>query len=101
MAALARRIKPLFDRVVVEKVIPEVKTKSGILLPDAVAPATNEAIVLSVGTGVRTADGKVLPLVVKEGDRVLLPDFGGTKVTLENKEFYIYREADFLGVLSA
>eukprot|EP00047_Mylnosiga_fluctuans_P001674 m.221415 g.221415 ORF g.221415 m.221415 type:complete len:102 (-) comp10577_c0_seq1:62-367(-) len=100
MAAAVRRIKPLFDRVIVEKIVPEVKTKSGILLPDAATSPLNEAVVIATGPGAPKQNGELSKVVVNVGDRVLLPEFGGTKVTIDSKEFFIYRDSDLLGVFS-
>eukprot|EP00053_Salpingoeca_punica_P010909 m.97401 g.97401 ORF g.97401 m.97401 type:complete len:102 (+) comp15528_c0_seq2:122-427(+) len=99
MASVAARLRPLFDRVLVQRIVAETKTKSGILLPEAAQATSNEGVIVACGQGQRTAEGKVVPLLVKEGDRVLLPDFGGQKVVLGEKEFFLYREGDLLGVL--
>eukprot|EP00045_Choanoeca_perplexa_P022564 m.9933 g.9933 ORF g.9933 m.9933 type:complete len:98 (+) comp9535_c0_seq1:117-410(+) len=95
----ARRLIPLFDRVLVERILPEAKTKGGILLPEAAKPALNEGVVVAVGEGMRTESGVIAP-AVKEGDKVLLPEFGGTTLKLEDKEYSLYRDSDLLGVFN-
>jgi len=98
MAAVAlRRFLPLFDRIVVEKFAPELKTKGGIMLPEKSQGKILEATVVAVGPGKPTDAGSVLPPSVKIGDRVLLPEYGGTKVTLDEKEYYVFRDSDIMG----
>jgi chaperonin GroES len=91
-----RGFKPLFDRVLVQRVVAETKSKGGILLPGA-AKELPIAKVLSVGEGLRLEDGSVRSLNVVIGDRVLLPEFGGQKIKLGEEEFDLYRDAEFLG----
>jgi len=100
MASAARRLTPLFDRVLVSKMVAEVKSAGGVLLPESSqkAPA-NEATVVSVGPGFRTEAGSYISCAVAEGDKVLLPEFGGTKVTFDKEDFFIYRDSDILGKL--
>lgn len=97
MAAI-RRFKPLFDRILVEKFLPEVKTKGGVLLPEKGQGTVLEGTVISVGPGARDKSGNIVPISVNVGDKVLLPEYGGTKVTMEEKEYHIYRDSDILGV---
>lgn len=96
MAAI-RRFKPLFDRILVEKFLPEVKTKGGVLLPEKGVGSVLEGTVVAVGPGARDKSGNVVPVSVKVGDKVLLPEYGGTKVTMEEKEYHIFRDSDILG----
>jgi len=96
MAAI-RRFKPLFDRILVEKFLPEVKTKGGVLLPEKGVGSVLEGTVVAVGPGARDKSGNVVPVSVKVGDKVLLPEYGGTKVTMEEKEYHIFRDGDILG----
>merc|ERR1711970_179315 len=91
-----RGFKPLFDRVLVQRVVAETKSKGGILLPGA-AKELPIAKVLSVGEGLRLEDGAVRPLNVAVGDKVLLPEFGGQKIKLGEEEYDLYRDAEFLG----
>eukprot|EP00035_Acanthoeca_spectabilis_P019822 m.429832 g.429832 ORF g.429832 m.429832 type:complete len:101 (+) comp17073_c0_seq1:121-423(+) len=99
MSAAVRRFKPLFDRILVSKAAAETTTAAGIVLPSNSAKAPNEATVVAVGPGFRNNDGECVPNAVKEGDKVLLPEFGGTKIELDGDEFYLYRDSDILGTL--
>jgi len=92
-----RNFTPLFDRVLVEKFTPETKTKGGIMIPEKAQGKVLEGTVIAAGPGGRNDDGKTVPITVKVGDRVLLPEYGGTKITIDEKEFYVYREHDILG----
>jgi len=97
MAAAVKRFLPLFDRVLVERFAPELKTKGGIMLPEKSVGKVLDATVVAVGPGKTSDVGSVIPLSVKVGDRVLLPEYGGTKVTLEDKEYFLFRDNDILG----
>ncbi|KRZ91731.1 10 kDa heat shock protein, mitochondrial [Trichinella sp. T8] len=92
-----KKFVPLFDRLLVEKFAPETKTKGGIMIPEKAQGKVLEAVVLATGQGTRTDEGKIIPLSVKVGDHVLLPEYGGTKVSMENKDYFIFRESDILG----
>jgi len=95
MANFAKRIVPLFDRVLVQRA--KAKTKvGGILLPEAAAQKTNEATVVAVGKGVRNMEGKFVPPSVQPGDTILLADFRGDEVTVNNEMFLLIREDDIL-----
>eukprot|EP00850_Spirogloea_muscicola_P025433 SM003072S11775 [mRNA] locus=s3072:979:1528:+ [translate_table: standard] len=87
MAAVGRRLKPLLDRVLVEKIVPASKSVGGVLLPEsATSSKLNAGRVIATGPGGRSRDGNaVVPVSVKEGDTVLLPEYGGTTVKLEDK----------------
>ncbi|KAK7336438.1 hypothetical protein VNO77_16979 [Canavalia gladiata] len=95
---MARRLVPLFNRVLVEKIVPASKTNAGILLPEK-STKLNSGKVIAVGAGIHGKDGKLIPVAVKEGDTVLLPEYGGTEVKLDNKEYHLYRDDDILGTL--
>ncbi|XP_064647577.1 10 kDa heat shock protein, mitochondrial-like [Lineus longissimus] len=95
-AALLRRFKPMFDRVLVERAVAETKTKGGILLPDKSLGKILEATVVAVGPGVRTETGSFIAPSVKVGDKILLPEYGGTTVKLEEKEYHLFRDTDIL-----
>lgn len=97
MAGALKRFIPLFDRVLVERFAPELKTKGGIMLPEKSAGKVLDATVVAVGPGRIVESGKVVPVSVKVGDRVLLPEYGGTKVTLEEKEYFLFRDNDIMG----
>ena len=95
-----KKLKPLMNRVIIEKPLPITKTKGGILLPESKQEQLNIGKVIAVGPGRTMEDGKVRPCFVKEGDTVLLPEYGGNKVTLgDEKEYYIYRDEDIMGTL--
>ncbi|GAQ85350.1 chaperonin 10 Kd subunit [Klebsormidium nitens] len=97
-AAGAKKLVPLLNRVLVEKVTAPAKSIGGVLLPES-ATKINEARVIAVGPGLRTKDGEVIPVSVKEGDSVLLPEYGGSQVKLGEKEYFLFRDDDLLGVL--
>lgn len=98
-AAAARKIVPLLDRVLVEKSAAQKTSAGGVLLPESALSKLNEGKVVAVGPGGRATDGTVIPLAVKAGDDVLLPEYGGSKVTVDGKELYLYRDDDLLGVI--
>ena len=96
----ARRLIPLLDRVLVKRIEPPSKSIGGILLPDAVVEKKlNEGIVLACGPGRRDKDGSLLPMGVKLDDKVLLPQYGGNEITIEDEEVVLFRDEDILGVL--
>uniref|UniRef100_A0A2P2MZM8 Protein groES n=1 Tax=Rhizophora mucronata TaxID=61149 RepID=A0A2P2MZM8_RHIMU len=95
---MAKRLIPTLNRVLVEKIVPPAKTTAGILLPET-STKLNSGKVVSVGPGLRTDEGKTIPTSVKEGDTVLLPEYGGTQVKLDEKEYFLYRDEDILGTL--
>jgi chaperonin GroES len=96
-----KSFKPLLNRVLVKRIIPEAKTQSGIILSQK--SAEKEARfgeVVSVGPGDKTEDGKLIDLSVKVGDYVLLPEYYGTNVPMEgDSEFFLYKDTELLGVL--
>ncbi|CAL4060233.1 unnamed protein product [Meganyctiphanes norvegica] len=96
MAASLRRFVPLFDRILVQRAEAITKTKGGLLIPEKSQIKVNTAKVVAVGAGLRSESGEVIPPVVAVGDEVMIPEFGGTKVELEGKEFFLYRDSDFL-----
>ncbi len=91
--------RPLHDRVLVRRVKEEEKSKGGIIIPDTAKEKPQEGKVVAVGTGVRGEDGKVTPLDVKAGDRILFGKWSGTEVTIEGEELIIMKESDILGVV--
>jgi len=91
-----RALVPLLDRVLVQRVKAEAKTAGGIFLPESSVKELNEGRVLAVGPGALDKDGKRIPLGVSEGDRVLIPQFGGQKITVNEEEFAIFRDAELL-----
>ncbi|CAA0817175.1 10 kDa chaperonin [Striga hermonthica] len=95
---MAKRLIPTFNRVLVEKILPPSKTSAGILLPEKSAKL-NSGKVIAVGPGTPLESGHKIPVAVKEGDTVLLPEYGGTQVKLGDKEYHLYRDEDILGTL--
>jgi len=92
-------IRPLHDRIIVERLEEETMTASGIIIPDSAQEKPQEGTVVAVGKGKVTEDGKVLALDVKVGDKVLFGKYSGTEVKLDGKEFLMMREDDILGVV--
>ena len=93
-------IKPLADHVVIEPLLQEEKTKSGILLPEtAEKERPEQGRVVAVGPGKKTDEGKVIPLDVKVGDVVLFTKYGPNEVKVDDKEYLIAKEDDILGIL--
>ena len=93
------KIRPLQDRVIVERVEEEERTKSGIIIPDTAKEKPQEGKVIAVGQGKRTEEGKLLPVSVKAGDRILFGKYSGTEVKLNGNEYLIMREEDILGIV--
>ncbi len=93
------KLRPLQDRIVVSRVEEEDRTRGGIIIPDTAKEKPAEGKVLSVGRGKVLEDGKVRPLDVKAGDRVLFTKYAGTEVKLDGEERLILREEDILGVV--
>jgi chaperonin GroES len=91
--------RPLGDRVLVRRVEEEEKTKGGIIIPDTAKEKPQEGEVISTGPGARDDSGKVQPLDVKAGDRILFGKWSGTEVKIEGQEFLIMKESDIMGVI--
>jgi chaperonin GroES len=92
------KIRPLQDRILVKRIDEEETTKGGIIIPDTAKEKPQEGKVIAVGKGKVTENGKVQPLDVKKGDRILFSKYAGTEVTIEGDEHLIIREDDVLGV---
>ena len=92
-------IRPLQDRIIVKRVQEEEKTKGGIIIPDTAKEKPIEGKVIAVGNGKVMEDGKVRPLDVKKGDRILFSKYAGTEVKIDGEEHLIMREDDILGVI--
>jgi chaperonin GroES len=92
-------IRPLQDRILVKRIEEEEKTEGGIIIPDTAKEKPIEGKVISVGKGKVSEDGKVMPLDVKKGDRILFGKYAGTEVKIEGEEHLIMREDDVLGVI--
>jgi len=95
----ARRLIPLLDRVLVKRIEPPTKSIGGVLLPESTKTKLNEGIVIATGPGKRDKDGSLLPMGVKIDDKVLLPQYGGSDVTIADEEYVLFRDDDIMGVL--
>ena len=93
--------RPLHDRVVIRRVGQEEKTRGGIIIPDTAQEKPMEGEIIAVGPGTRGEDGKLQPLDVKAGDRVLFGKWSGTEVKLDGEELIIMKESDIMGVITA
>jgi chaperonin GroES len=93
------KIRPLQDRIIVRRVAEEETTKGGIIIPDTAKEKPIEGKVVAAGSGKVLEDGKVRPLDVKAGDRILFAKYAGTEIKIEGKEHLIMREEDILGVI--
>jgi len=93
------KIKPLQDRVIVKRLEEEEKTKGGIIIPDTAKEKPQEGKVVAVGKGKVTEDGKLIPLDVKVGDKILFGKYAGTEIKIGGEEHLIMREDDILGVI--
>ena len=91
--------RPLHDRVLVRRVESEEKTAGGIIIPDSAKEKPSEGEVIAVGSGHKAEDGKITPLDVKAGDRVLFGKWSGTEVKLDGKDLLIMKESDILGLI--
>ena len=94
-------LKPLHDRVLVERVSSEDKTKGGIIIPDTAQEKPMEGKVLAVGSGARNENGQVVALDVKKGDRILFGKWSGTEVKIDGKELLIMKESDIMGIITS
>ena len=91
--------RPLHDRVVVRRVDSEEKSAGGIIIPDTAKEKPSEGVIESVGPGARDESGKIVPLDVKAGDRVLFGKWSGTEVKIDGQDLLIMKESDIMGVL--
>ena len=96
---MTTKIRPLQDRIIVKRVQEEEKTKGGIIIPDTAKEKPIEGKVIAVGNGKVHEDGKVRPLDVKAGDRILFSKYAGTEIKIDGEEHLIMREDDILGVI--
>ena len=94
------QFRPLHDRVLVRRIEAEEKTAGGIIIPDTAKEKPQEGEVVAVGPGARADDGKVTPLDVKAGDRILFGKWSGTEVKVDGEELLIMKESDILGVIA-
>ena len=93
------KFRPLHDRVVVRRVESEEKTKGGIIIPDTAKEKPQEGEIIAVGSGARDESGKLVPLDVKAGDRILFGKWSGTEVKIDGQDLLIMKESDILGVV--
>jgi len=92
--------QPLQDRVLIERLDRENKTKSGIIIPDTAKEKPMEGLVIEVGPGITNDSGNLIMPRLKKGDRVLFAKWGGTEVKIDNKDYLIMKESDILGILN-
>ncbi len=93
------KFKPLHDRVLVRRIEQEEKTKGGIIIPDTAKEKPQEGEIIAAGPGARNDDGKLAPLDVKAGDRVLFGKWSGTEVKIDGEDLLIMKESDILGII--
>jgi chaperonin GroES len=93
------KFRPLHDRVVVRRIEGEEKTKGGIIIPDTATEKPQEGEVIAVGPGARDESGKLVPLDLKAGDRILFGKWSGTEVKIDGEELLIMKESDVMGVV--
>ncbi|HON39426.1 MAG: co-chaperone GroES [Desulfomonilia bacterium] len=93
------KIRPLQDRIIVQRVEEEQKTAGGIIIPDTAKEKPQIGKVIAAGKGKKTEDGKVLPMDVKKGDKVLFSKYSGSEVKMDGEEYLIMREDDILGIV--
>jgi chaperonin GroES len=94
------KFRPLHDRVVVRRVTAEEKTAGGIIIPDSAQEKPQEGEVIAVGPGGRDEAGKLIPIDIKVGDRVLFGKWSGTEVKIDGEDFLIMKESDVMGVIA-
>lgn len=94
------KFRPLHDRVVVKRVEEDTKTKGGIIIPDTAQEKPMQGEVIAAGPGARDENGKVQPLDVKAGDRVLFGKWSGTEVKIDGTEYLIMKESDIMGIIA-
>ena len=93
------KFRPLHDRVLLRRVEQEAKTAGGIIIPDTAKEKPMEGEVVAIGSGHRDENGKVTPLDVKDGDRVLFSKWAGTEVTIDGEELLVVKESDIMGII--
>jgi chaperonin GroES len=93
------KVRPLHDRILIKRIEEKESVKGGIIIPDSAKEKPQEGEVIAVGHGKKTEDGKVIPLDVKAGDRILFGKYSGTEIKIDDQEYLIVREDEVLGVL--
>ena|SRR5205823_12946764 len=94
------KVRPLHDRVLIKRVEEQETVRGGIIIPDSAKEKPQEGEVVAVGTGKRLENGTVIPLEVKEGDRILFGKYSGTEIKVDDQDYLILREDEILGILS-
>ena len=97
---MSKRFRPLHDRVVVKRVTADQKTAGGIIIPDSAQEKPSEGEVIAVGPGGRDETGKLIPIDLKVGDRVLFGKWSGTEVKIDGEDVLIMKESDIMGVIT-
>ena len=95
------KVRPLHDRILIKRIEEKESIKGGIIIPDSAKEKPQEGEVIAVGHGKKTEEGKVVPLDVKVGDRILFGKYSGTEIKLDDQEYLIVREEEVLGVLES
>jgi len=95
------KVKPLHDRILIKRVEEKETVKGGIIIPDTAKEKPQEGEVIAVGGGKKTDEGKVIPLDVKAGDRILFGKYSGTEIKIDDVEYLIIREDEVLGIIEA
>lgn len=99
-AGVIKRIIPLLDRILIQRAEALTQSKGGIVIPESAQSKVSQGTVIAVGPGGRNKNGDLIPISINVGDKVLLPEFGGTKVKLDDdKEYHLFRENDILAKL--
>ena len=98
---MSQKFRPLQDRILVKRIDKEERTSGGIIIPDTAKEKPQEGEVVAVGKGKRLEDGKLVPLDVQVGDRILFGKYSGSEIKLDGQEYLIMREDEVLGVLDA
>ena len=93
------KVRPLHDRILVERIDEEEKTPAGIIIPDTAKEKPSQGKVVAVGNGKKTEDGKVIPLDVKVGDKILFGKYAGTEIKIEGKEYLMMREDEVFAIV--
>jgi chaperonin GroES len=93
------KVRPLHDRILIKRIEEKETIKGGIIIPDSAKEKPQEGEVIAVGHGKKTEEGKVVPLDVKAGDRILFGKYSGTEIKIDDQEYLIVREEEVLGVL--
>ena len=93
------KFNPLHDRILIKRIEEKETAKGGIIIPDSAKEKQQEGEVIAVGNGRKTDDGKIIPLDVKAGDRILFGKYSGTEIKVDNEDFLILKEEEILGVV--